>query len=68
MSIVILWSVFPNLVTYSMHVTNLASDVVPIAAVHANTSFEALFEASHLFSDMALALWSCGSYNELLWN
>ena len=42
----------------SLYITNLVSF---LAAVNANTSFEALFEASHL-SDMLLAIWSHGSY------
>ena len=35
----------------SLHVTNLALDVVPIAAIHANTSLEVLLGTSHLFSN-----------------
>ena len=38
----------------SLHVTSLALDVAPIAAVHANTSFKALLDASHLFSNTPL--------------
>ena len=38
----------------SLHVTNLALDVVPIAAIHANTSLEVLLGTSHLFSNTPL--------------
>ena len=41
----------------SLHVTKLASDVVPIATMYANISFEILlilFDALHLFSDTPL--------------
>ena len=38
----------------SRHVTNFASDVVPIATAHTNTSFKALLDASHIFSDTPL--------------
>ena len=51
----------------SLCITNLVSF---LAAVHVNTSFEALFEASHL-SYTLLTMWSHGSYinfNKLLWN
>ena len=57
----------------SLHATDLALDVVSIASVHANISFEVLaIYALHLFSGKPL-LWSCGSYayinfKELLWN
>ena len=50
----------------SLYITNPVSF---LAAVNANTSFEALFEASHL-SDTPLAIWSHGSYinfNKLLY-
>ena len=53
----------------SLHVTNLALDVVSIAAMHANTSFEVLAipDASQLFSSVTL-VWSRGSYTHINFN
>ena len=38
----------------TLHLTNLALDVVSITAVHANTSIKVLLNASYLFSDALL--------------
>ena len=53
-----------------MHVKTLLQMLL-LATVHVNTSLEALFEASHLFSDMALyghvvAIMNCYGIKNLL--